>query len=129
VFLKLAAFMAVMMVLLTGCKNDSGGGPSSDDDVLSLIKQANGALLGVRDAESAKAAKPTIQQLTVRLREAAAKSKKAGKTGPPANEDDRTAAAAQELTGNALRVKGNPATNDVIGADLDAFMNVMAGNG
>lgn len=126
--MKVAALTAVMIALLAGCKGDSGTG-SADDDPLSIIKQANAALMSVRDAETARAAKETIQKLTVRLKAAAADAKKAGKSGPPASADDRTAAAAQELTGNAFRVRADPSVNSVLGADVDAFMMVMAGGG
>jgi len=126
--MKMAALTAVMaMALLAGCKGDSAVQGVAGDP-LSIIKQANGVLLGVRDADTARAAKPKLQELTVQLRDAAAELKKAGK-GPPANADDRTAAGAQELTGNALRIKADPALNGVIGADLDAFMKVMTGQG
>jgi hypothetical protein len=125
--MKTIALTVVMMALLTGCSGSSGG--EDPTDAVSIIKAVNGALLNVQDPDTAQAAKPRIQHLTTRLREAAAASKKAGKTGPPAGENDRTAAAAQELTGNALRIKADPSLNGVLGADLDAFMNVMTGNG
>jgi hypothetical protein len=129
--MKVAAlmFMVMVMALLAGCDRGGGGGsaPSGDSsDPLDIIRRANAALLNVRDPDTARAAKPTIQHLTGEMRDVAASMKKAGK-GPPANDNDRTAAAARQVTDTALQIKAIPPLNDALGADLDAFMKAMTG--
>ena len=117
--------LTALLVLATfaGCSKDDG--TEVPEDTFLILRKANGTLMGVRDAETAKAAQPVLRQLTTQLRDAAAKAKKAGKSGVPATEDDRAAAASREVTDIANQVKSDPAINGVIGNDLDAFMKVM----